>query len=72
VRESRSRGSVRGALGNGRPYRDDSHLDCRADVWALTPTMALAGNCLSRPEPFLLQADMVQWSMVVGRSGECV
>jgi hypothetical protein len=24
VRESRSRGSVRGALGNGRPYRDNA------------------------------------------------
>ena len=41
-------------------------------VWTLTPTFALAGNCLSRPEPFLLQADMVQWSMVVGRGSECI
>ena len=29
MRESRSRGSARGALGNGRPYRDNSHQPTR-------------------------------------------
>jgi hypothetical protein len=41
-------------------------------VGALAPTPAAAGNCLSRPEPFLLRSDTVQWSMVIGRGGECL
>jgi hypothetical protein len=38
----------------------------------LAPTMAVAGNCLSRPAPFVLQSDMVEWSMVIGRGSECI
>jgi hypothetical protein len=41
-------------------------------ILALAPTVAVAGNCLSHPEPFLLQSDTVQWSMVVGRGTECI
>jgi hypothetical protein len=35
-------------------------------------TMAGAGNCLSRPAPFVLQSDTIEWSMVVGRGSECI
>jgi hypothetical protein len=38
----------------------------------LGPTGAVAGNCLSRPAPFALQSDIVEWSMVVGRGSECI
>ena len=40
--------------------------------WALTPAMATAGDCLSRPEFFRLQSDTVQWSMVIARGDECI
>ena len=45
MRESRSRGSVRGALGNGRPYRDDvlrrnEDFDASGDA-GLTPNQAI-------------------------------
>jgi hypothetical protein len=40
--------------------------------WALAPTMAIAGDCLSRPAPFQLRSDTVQWSMVVARGSECI
>jgi hypothetical protein len=36
------------------------------------PTAASAGNCLSRPAPFVLQSDTVEWSMVIGRGSECI
>jgi hypothetical protein len=36
------------------------------------PNAAGAGNCLSRPAPFILQSDTVEWSMVVGRDSECI
>jgi hypothetical protein len=39
---------------------------------ALAPRVAAAGNCLSRPPPFVLQSDTVEWSMVVGRGSECI
>src|ERR1700722_6874085 len=38
----------------------------------LAPTVVDAGNCLSRPAPFVLQSDSVEWSMVVGRGSECI
>jgi hypothetical protein len=38
----------------------------------LAPTVAVAGNCLSRPAPFVLQSDIAEWSMVVGRGSECI
>jgi hypothetical protein len=38
----------------------------------LAPTLADAGNCLSRPAPFVLESDMVEWSMVIGRGSECI
>jgi hypothetical protein len=38
----------------------------------LAPTEVEAGNCLSRPAPFVLQSDIVEWSMVVGRGSECI
>jgi hypothetical protein len=41
-------------------------------VGVLTPISASAGNCLSRPESFVLQSDIVEWSMVVGRGSECI
>src|SRR5882757_10220526 len=40
--------------------------------WALAPTMAIAGDCLSHPVPFRLQSDTVQWSMVIARGDECI
>jgi hypothetical protein len=39
---------------------------------ALVPTMAIAGNCLSRADPFRLESDTVQWSMVIARGDECI
>jgi hypothetical protein len=39
---------------------------------SLASSVAGAGNCLSRPAPFVLQSDMVEWSMVVGRGSECI
>jgi hypothetical protein len=53
-------------------YRAILSLSVIVFVSAHVPTMAVAGNCLSHPEPFQLQSDVVQWSMVVGRSGECI
>ena len=38
----------------------------------ITPAVAEAGNCLSKPPPFVLQSDTVEWSMVVGRGSECI
>lgn len=38
----------------------------------LAPTMATAGDCLSRPEIFRLQSETVQWSMVIARGDECI
>jgi hypothetical protein len=38
--------------------------------WALVPKMAIAGDCSSRPEPFQLRSDTVQWSMVVACGNE--
>jgi hypothetical protein len=38
----------------------------------LAPTVAVAGNCLSRTAPFVLPSDIAEWSMVVGRSSECI
>ena len=38
----------------------------------LLPTVAAAGNCLSRPPSFVLQSDTVEWSMVVARGSECI
>ena len=40
--------------------------------WALPPTMAFAGDCVSRPEFFRLQSDTVQWSMIIARGDECI
>lgn len=40
--------------------------------WALAPTMAIAGNCLSRPAPFQLESDTAQWSIVIARGDECI
>jgi hypothetical protein len=40
--------------------------------WALGPTMAIAGDCLSHPEFFRLQSDTVQWRMVIARDDECI
>ncbi len=43
MRESRSYGSVRGAPGNGRPYRDHSADALTAAVlWARSPALILA------------------------------
>jgi hypothetical protein len=39
---------------------------------ALLPGTAIAGNCLSHPESFRLQSDMVRWSMVIARGDECI
>jgi hypothetical protein len=40
--------------------------------WALAPSITLAGDCLSRPDPFRLQSDVVQWTMVIARGDECI
>jgi hypothetical protein len=40
--------------------------------WALASTMAIAGDCLSHPDPFRLQSDAVQWSMIIARGDECI
>jgi hypothetical protein len=40
--------------------------------WTLAPTTAIAGDCLSRPDPLRLQSDTVQWSMVIARGDECI
>jgi hypothetical protein len=40
--------------------------------FALLSSMAIAGDCLSRPEPFQLRSDTVQWTMVVARGSECI
>jgi hypothetical protein len=40
--------------------------------WTLAPTMANAGDCLLHPDPFRLQSDTVQWSMVIARGEECI
>jgi hypothetical protein len=34
--------------------------------------MAIAGNCLSRADPFRLDSDTVQWSVVIARGDECI
>jgi hypothetical protein len=34
--------------------------------------MAIAGNCLSHPDPFRLESDAVQWSVVIARGDECI
>jgi hypothetical protein len=39
---------------------------------ALAPNAAIAGDCLLRPEPFRLQSDTVQWSMVIARGDQCI
>jgi hypothetical protein len=39
---------------------------------ALVPTMAIAGNCLSRADPFRLESDTVQWSMVIAHGDDCI
>jgi hypothetical protein len=39
---------------------------------ALVPKLVIAGDCLSRPDPFRLQSDTVQWSMVIARGDECI
>jgi hypothetical protein len=41
-------------------------------LWALATTMAVTGNCLSRADPFRLQSDTVQWSVVIARGDECI
>jgi hypothetical protein len=38
----------------------------------LVPTMAIAGNCLSRADSFRLESDTVQWSMVIARGEDCI
>ena len=40
--------------------------------WALAPATAIAGSCLSRPDPFRLQSDTVQWSIIIARGDECI
>ena len=40
--------------------------------WVFVPVAAVAGNCLSRPDPFRLQSDAVQWSIVIARGDECI
>ena len=40
--------------------------------WALVPNVVITGDCLSRPEPFQLRSDTVQWSMVVACGNECI
>jgi hypothetical protein len=40
--------------------------------WALMPAIAIAGDCLSRPEPFQLRSDSAQWSMIIARGSECI
>ena len=52
----------------------------RRSVWTfaagflgvLVPTVAVAGNCLSRADPFRLESDTVQWSIVIARGDECI
>ena len=41
-------------------------------LWTLAPAMAFAGNCLSHPDPFRLESDAVQWSVVIARGDECI
>jgi hypothetical protein len=41
VRKSRSRGSVRGALGNGRPYRDNAAAGVSKE--GRSPTVGVPG-----------------------------
>jgi hypothetical protein len=41
-------------------------------IWTLAPKMAVAGDCLFRPNPIRLASDTVQWSMVIARGNECI
>ena len=41
-------------------------------VFCLAPSVVEAGNCLARPEMFLLQSDTAEWSFAIGRGAECL
>ena len=43
-----------------------------AVFWALGPTMAAAGDCVSHPAPLRLESDTLQWSMIIARGDECI
>jgi hypothetical protein len=53
MRESRTSGSVRGALSNGRPYRDlvfPSHRNLRPQSWSFTKEISSSNSAATNDQ----------------------